>query len=47
MTDEGSPSEGHQHIADAIRAGDSAEAAAAMHAHVELVSGVTLLRERL
>lgn len=37
---------GHQRIADAIRAGDPAAAAEAMHAHVELVSDVALLRER-
>lgn len=37
---------GHQRIADAIRAGDAAAAAEAMHAHVELVSDVALLRER-
>ena len=36
----------HQRIADAIRAGDPAAAAEAMHAHVELVSDVALLRER-
>jgi GntR family transcriptional regulator, transcriptional repressor for pyruvate dehydrogenase complex len=38
--------EGHQRIADAIRTGDPAAAAAAMHAHVDLVSDVALLRER-
>ena len=38
--------EGHRRIADAIRSGDPAAAAAAMHAHVELVSDVALLRER-
>ena len=37
---------GHQRIADAIRAGDPEAAATAMHAHVELVSDVALLRER-
>ncbi len=37
---------GHQRIADAIRAGDAVAAATAMHAHVELVSDVALLRER-
>lgn len=37
---------GHRRIADAIRAGDPAAAAEAMHAHVELVSDVALLRER-
>lgn len=35
---------GHQAIADAIRAGDPAAAAAAMHAHVEMVSDVAMLR---
>lgn len=35
---------GHQRIADAIRAGDSAAAAAAMAAHIRLVSDVALLR---
>jgi GntR family transcriptional repressor for pyruvate dehydrogenase complex len=35
---------GHRAIADAIRAGDSAAAAEAMHAHVELVSDVAVLR---
>lgn len=34
----------HRAIADAIRAGDPAGAAAAMHAHVEMVSDVALLR---
>ena len=37
---------GHRAIADAIRAGDPAAAAAAMHAHVELVSDVAVLRDR-
>ncbi len=37
---------GHQRIADAIRAGDPVAAATAMHAHVDLVSDVALLRER-
>ena len=36
---------GHRAIADAIRAGDPDDAAAAMHAHVEMVSDVALLRE--
>lgn len=36
---------GHQAIADAIRAGDAAAAATAMHAHVEMVSDVAVLRE--
>jgi GntR family transcriptional regulator, transcriptional repressor for pyruvate dehydrogenase complex len=35
---------GHQAIADAIRAGDPEAAAAAMHAHVEMVSDVAMLR---
>ena len=35
---------GHRAIADAIRAGDAEAAAAAMHAHVEMVSDVALLR---
>jgi GntR family transcriptional repressor for pyruvate dehydrogenase complex len=35
---------GHREIADAIRAGDAAAASAAMHAHVEMVSDVALLR---
>jgi GntR family transcriptional regulator, transcriptional repressor for pyruvate dehydrogenase complex len=35
--------EGHRAIAEAIRAGDPDGAAAAMHAHVELVSDVALL----
>jgi GntR family transcriptional regulator, transcriptional repressor for pyruvate dehydrogenase complex len=38
---------GHRAIAEAIRAGDAAAAAAAMHAHVELVSDVAVLREQL
>ncbi len=37
---------GHRAIAEAIRAGDAAAAAAAMHAHVELVSDVAVLREQ-
>ncbi len=37
---------GHGAIADAIRAGDPDGAAAAMHAHVALVSDVALLREK-
>jgi GntR family transcriptional regulator, transcriptional repressor for pyruvate dehydrogenase complex len=37
---------GHRAIAEAIRAGDANAAAAAMHAHVELVSDVAVLRER-
>jgi GntR family transcriptional repressor for pyruvate dehydrogenase complex len=36
---------GHRDIAEAIRAGDPAAAAAAMHAHVELVSDVAVLRQ--
>jgi GntR family transcriptional repressor for pyruvate dehydrogenase complex len=36
---------GHRAIAEAIRAGDPAAAAAAMHDHVEKVSDVALLRE--
>ena len=36
---------GHIAIAEAIRAGDADQAAAAMHAHVEMVSDVALLRE--
>ncbi len=35
---------GHREIAEAIRAGDAAAASAAMHAHVEMVSDVALLR---
>lgn len=35
---------GHRAIADAIRAGDPEAAAAAMHAHVEMVSDVAVLR---
>lgn len=35
---------GHRAIADAIRAGDPDAAAAAMHAHVEMVSDVAVLR---
>jgi len=38
---------GHRAIADAIRAGDPTAAAAAMHAHVELVSDVAVLHDRL
>ena len=36
---------GHRRIADAIRAGDAEGAAAAMRAHIEMVSDVALLRE--
>ncbi|GAA1727192.1 FadR/GntR family transcriptional regulator [Isoptericola hypogeus] len=36
---------GHRAIADAIRAGDAEAAAAAMHAHVELVSDVAVLAD--
>jgi GntR family transcriptional repressor for pyruvate dehydrogenase complex len=36
---------GHRAIAEAIRAGDPAAAAAAMHEHVELVSDVAALRD--
>ena len=36
---------GHQRIADAIRDQDAARAAAAMEAHIELVSDVAVLRE--
>ena len=36
---------GHRAIAEAIRSGDAAGAAAAMHAHVEMVSDVAALRE--
>ena len=35
----------HRAIAEAIRAGDPAAASAAMHAHVEMVSDVAMLRE--
>ncbi len=35
---------GHRAIADAVRAGDAQAAAAAMHAHVEMVSDVAMLR---
>jgi GntR family transcriptional repressor for pyruvate dehydrogenase complex len=35
---------GHRAIAEAIRAGDPGAASAAMHAHVEMVSDVALLR---
>jgi GntR family transcriptional repressor for pyruvate dehydrogenase complex len=35
----------HRAIAEAIRTGDSAAAATAMHSHVEMVSDVALLRE--
>ncbi|HEX6150601.1 FadR/GntR family transcriptional regulator [Nocardioides sp.] len=38
--------DGHRQIADAIRDGDPAAAAAAMHAHMSLVSDVALLHER-
>ena len=37
---------GHRAIADAIRSGDPTAAAAAMHAHVELVSDVAVLHDR-
>ena len=37
--------DGHRRIADAIRAGDPEVAAAAMHAHVDSVSDVALLRD--
>lgn len=37
---------GHRAIADAIRARDPEAAAAAMHAHVEMVSDVALLRDQ-
>ena len=37
---------GHRAIAEAIRTGDAKTAAAAMHAHVELVSDVAVLRDR-
>ncbi|WP_244929588.1 FadR/GntR family transcriptional regulator [Nocardioides sp. W7] len=36
---------GHRAIADAIRAGDPGAAATAMHAHVEMVSDVAVLRD--
>ena len=36
---------GHRAIAEAVRAGDAAAASAAMHAHVEMVSDVAVLRE--
>ncbi|MFD1860846.1 FadR family transcriptional regulator [Aeromicrobium camelliae] len=36
----------HRRVADAIRAGDAAEAARAMHAHIEQVSDVAILNER-
>lgn len=36
---------GHRAVAEAIRAGDPAAAAAAMHEHVAMVSDVALLRE--
>ncbi len=35
---------GHRAIAEAIRAGDPAAAADAMHGHVQMVSDVALLR---
>jgi GntR family transcriptional repressor for pyruvate dehydrogenase complex len=35
---------GHRAIADAIRGGDAQAAAAAMHAHIEMVSDVAVLR---
>ena len=36
---------GHRAIADAIRSGDPDAAAAAMHAHVVMVSDVAVLRD--
>lgn len=48
LSQPGRPSEslaGHRAIADAIRAGDPEAAAAAMHAHVVMVSDVAVLRE--
>jgi GntR family transcriptional repressor for pyruvate dehydrogenase complex len=36
---------GHRAIAEAIRAGDPSAAAVAMHAHVEMVSDVAMLRD--
>jgi GntR family transcriptional repressor for pyruvate dehydrogenase complex len=36
---------GHRAIAEAIRSGDPVAASEAMHAHVDLVSDVALLRE--
>jgi GntR family transcriptional regulator, transcriptional repressor for pyruvate dehydrogenase complex len=37
--------DGHRKVADAIRARDSAGAAAAMAAHIDAVSDVALLRD--
>lgn len=48
LSQPGRPSEslaGHRAVADAIRAGDPEAAAAAMHAHVVMVSDVAVLRE--
>jgi DNA-binding FadR family transcriptional regulator len=48
LSQPGRPSDslaGHRAIADAIRAGDPEAAAAAMHAHVVMVSDVAVLRE--
>lgn len=48
LSQPGRPSDslaGHRTIADAIRAGDPEAAAAAMHAHVVMVSDVAVLRE--
>ena len=36
---------GHWSVAEAIRAGDPESAAAAMHAHVQMVSDVAVLRD--
>lgn len=36
---------GHRAVAEAIRAGDAESAAAAMHAHVQMVSDVAVLRD--
>jgi len=47
LSQPGRPSDslaGHRAIADAIRAGDAEGAARAMHAHVEMVSDVAVLR---
>lgn len=49
LSQPGRPSDslaGHRRIAEAIRAGDPDAAAAAMHAHVEMVSDVAVLRDR-
>jgi len=48
LSQPGRPSDslaGHRAVADAIRAGDPEAAAAAMHAHVVMVSDVAVLRE--